>query len=194
MMRIAVLGTGTVGRTVAARSAGLGHQAWIGTRDVVATAARRAPDAMGSAPFATWLSQHPHVRLDGLADAAAHAEVVVNATAGSASIDALNLAGTENLVGEVLLDVANPLDFSQGMPPTLLLKDRQRPRREEDRHPAAGTSVTRTSTWRHHHRTWRGDAADLATPVDRAGRTHVQRRDRPVSSSWQRVEDRRTWR
>jgi 8-hydroxy-5-deazaflavin:NADPH oxidoreductase len=44
---------------------------------------------------------------------------VVNATAGAASLAALRAAGAENLAGKVLIDVANPLDFSQGMPPTL---------------------------------------------------------------------------
>src|SRR5207244_7355833 len=45
--------------------------------------------------------------------------VVFNATAGVASLDALRAAGAENLEGKVLVDVANPLDFSRGMPPTL---------------------------------------------------------------------------
>jgi 8-hydroxy-5-deazaflavin:NADPH oxidoreductase len=53
------------------------------------------------------------------AEAAGFGEMVVNATAGSASVDALVSAEAENLAGKVLLDVANPLDFSSGMPPTL---------------------------------------------------------------------------
>ncbi|MGH2841433.1 MAG: NADPH-dependent F420 reductase, partial [Solirubrobacteraceae bacterium] len=50
---------------------------------------------------------------------AAYGEVVVNATAGAASLQALEQAGAEQLAGKVLVDVSNPLDFSQGMPPTL---------------------------------------------------------------------------
>ncbi len=53
------------------------------------------------------------------ADAAGFGEVVVNATAGTASLEALEAAGAKNLAGKVLIDVANPLDFGQGMPPTL---------------------------------------------------------------------------
>jgi predicted dinucleotide-binding enzyme len=44
---------------------------------------------------------------------------VVNATQGAVSIDALKAAGEKNLEGKVLLDLANPLDFSKGMPPSL---------------------------------------------------------------------------
>ena len=53
------------------------------------------------------------------ADAAAAGELVVNATAGSASLAALTAAGAENLDGKVLVDVGNPLDLSAGMPPVL---------------------------------------------------------------------------
>ena len=47
-MKISVLGTGRVGRTVAARLAELGHEVTIGTRDPQATLARTEPDAMGT--------------------------------------------------------------------------------------------------------------------------------------------------
>ena len=53
------------------------------------------------------------------ADAAAFAELIFNATAGAVSLDALEMAGAEQLAGKVLIDVANPLDMSKGMPPTL---------------------------------------------------------------------------
>jgi predicted dinucleotide-binding enzyme len=70
-----------------------------------------------------WLAAHPQVKLAGFAEAAGHGEIVVNATAGTVSIAALKLAGADNLAGKVLLDIANPLDVSQGMPPTLFVKD-----------------------------------------------------------------------
>jgi predicted dinucleotide-binding enzyme len=53
------------------------------------------------------------------ADAAAFGEALFNCTAGMGSIEALDAAGGDNLAGKILLDVANPLDFSGGMPPTL---------------------------------------------------------------------------
>jgi hypothetical protein len=43
----------------------------------------------------------------------------VNATAGAVSVAALTAAGADQLSGKVLLDLSNPLDFSQGFPPTL---------------------------------------------------------------------------
>jgi 8-hydroxy-5-deazaflavin:NADPH oxidoreductase len=118
-MRVAVLGTGMVGRAIAGKLSELGHEVVVGTRDPAATQARQEPDVMGNPPYASWQAEHPQVRLAGLADAAAHGELVVNATAGAAALEALRLAGAANLDGKVLVDVANPLDFSQGMPPSL---------------------------------------------------------------------------
>jgi predicted dinucleotide-binding enzyme len=118
-MRVAVLGTGMVGRAIAGKLSELGHEVVVGTRDPAATLARQEPDFAGNPPFAAWQAEHPQVRLAGLADAAAHGELVVNATAGGASLEALRAAGEANLDGKVLVDVANPLDFSQGMPPSL---------------------------------------------------------------------------
>ena len=57
------------------------------------------------------------------ADAAAWGEVVVNATGGLVSIDALTAAGADNLAGKVLLDISNPLDFSEGFPPKVAQPD-----------------------------------------------------------------------
>jgi 8-hydroxy-5-deazaflavin:NADPH oxidoreductase len=108
-MRIAVLGTGAAGRNVAGRLAELGHDVALGTRD---------PDSTrGRADF----SDVPGTRLAAFADAARDADVVVNATNGAATLDVLSRAG--DLEGKIVLDLSNPLDFSRGMPPTLLVKD-----------------------------------------------------------------------
>ncbi|MFG2823114.1 NADPH-dependent F420 reductase [Kitasatospora sp. NPDC048365] len=118
-MRYAVIGTGIVGRTLAAKLASLGHRVAVGTRDVEQTLARTEPDGYGNPPYALWAAEHPEIELTGFAEAAAGADTVVNASLGSASIGALTAAGAANLAGKVLIDVANPLDFSNGMPPTL---------------------------------------------------------------------------
>ncbi|MCX4525997.1 MULTISPECIES: NADPH-dependent F420 reductase [unclassified Streptomyces] len=110
-MRYAVLGTGIVGRTIAARLASLGHEAVIGTRDPAATLARTE--------YADWQAAHPGVRLAGFAEAAREGETLVNATGGRVSLAALADADAAHLDGKVLIDVANPLDFSKGFPPTL---------------------------------------------------------------------------
>jgi predicted dinucleotide-binding enzyme len=116
-MNVAVLGTGMVGRAIAAKLADLGHDVVVGTRDVDATLARTDTGPMGHAPFAEWQKEHANLRLVTYAEAGAHGEIVVNATSGDGSIAALRTAG--DLAGKVIVDVANPLDFSQGFPPTL---------------------------------------------------------------------------
>jgi 8-hydroxy-5-deazaflavin:NADPH oxidoreductase len=118
-MRFGILGTGVVGKTIAARLDGMGHEVMVGTRDPEETMSRSEPDRYGNPPFSAWQQEHPDVRLDTFAEAAAHGELVVNATAGITSIEALEMAGEDNLNAKVLIDVSNPLDFSRGMPPTL---------------------------------------------------------------------------
>jgi hypothetical protein len=108
-----------VGQALAGRLSELGHQVAVGTRDAAATMARSEPDGMGNPPYRAWAEMHPQVTLTTFAEAAAGADLIVNATSGNVSIAALRLAGDENLAGKVLLDVSNPLDFSAGFPPSL---------------------------------------------------------------------------
>jgi 8-hydroxy-5-deazaflavin:NADPH oxidoreductase len=122
-MRIAIMGTGMVGQALAGKLAALGYDVTVGTRDVEATMARTEPDGMGNPPYPVWAGAHPDVKLATFADAAASAELIVNATAGNVSIAALDAAGRDNLAGKVLLDIANPLDYSQGFPPSLFISN-----------------------------------------------------------------------
>jgi predicted dinucleotide-binding enzyme len=108
-MRIAVLGTGLAGRTLAGALAQCGHDVVVGTRDVDVTAAR--PDV------AEWAAANPGVPLVPLATAGEHAEVLLNATAGAGSVEAVG--GANLSAGTVVMDVSNPLDFGAGFPPTL---------------------------------------------------------------------------
>lgn len=118
-MRYAVLGTGIVGRTIAAKLDSLGHEVVIGTRGPKITLARTEPDDFGNPPFAKWRPDHPGIRLETFADAAAFGDLLFNTTSGAVSPLALQAAGPANLAGKILIDIANPLDFSQGMPPSL---------------------------------------------------------------------------
>jgi predicted dinucleotide-binding enzyme len=122
-MKVGVLGTGTVGQTLAGKLVELGHDVVLGTRDPARTRAQVEPDAHGNPPVSAWLAAHPSARLGTFAEAAAHGAIVINATSGAASLPALQLAGEANLGEKVLMDVANPLDFSNGFPPTLSVKD-----------------------------------------------------------------------
>jgi predicted dinucleotide-binding enzyme len=107
-VRIGVLGTGTVGPTLATKLVELGHEVRMGARDAANEKAR------------DWAASAGEGASQGtFADAAEHGEVVFNCTGGAVSLEALELAGEDALRGKVLVDVANPLDFSRGMPPTL---------------------------------------------------------------------------
>ena len=119
-MRIAVFGTGIVGQVIAGRLAGLGHDVMIGTRDVNRTLARTEKDAYGNPPFNDWYKENKSsVKIMTYAEAATASEIIFNCTSGQGSVDALKQAGDANLKGKIIIDIANPLDFSKGMPPTL---------------------------------------------------------------------------
>jgi predicted dinucleotide-binding enzyme len=97
-----------VGRTIATRLVELGHEVTMGSR------------SRDSEALAEWVDGTAGAAGGGtFAEAAESAELAFNCTAGGASLEALEVAGAENLADKVLIDVANPLDFSQGMPPTL---------------------------------------------------------------------------
>ena len=97
-MKVAILGAGAVGQTLAAKLRALGHDVSIGTRT-------------------------PRDGAVSYAEAAETAELVINATGGAVSHDALAAAGAENLAGKVLIDVSNALDTSQGMPPRVAVQN-----------------------------------------------------------------------
>ncbi len=116
-MRIGILGTGMVGRALAEGFTNAGNEVSMGTRDVHTTKVRQLDGPPGS--MADWFAQNPSVALSDFPSVAGSAEVVVNAISGSATLDALTQAGAVNLSGKVLIDVSNPLDSSNGFPPTL---------------------------------------------------------------------------
>jgi len=120
-MKISVFGTGIVGQTIAGKLADLGHDVAIGTRDPKATLTRTDKDSMGFPPFRDWHATHDKVRLLPFAEAAKHGELYFNALSGIGAIEGLRAAGEDALVGKVLVDVTNPLDFSKGFPPSLLV-------------------------------------------------------------------------
>jgi len=107
-MKIGVLGTGMVGQAIATKLASLGHEVQMGSRKA------------GNEDAVAWAKETGEGAREGsFSDAAAFGELVFNCTAGVASVEALKAAGTENLSGKVLVDIANPLDPSKGMPPPL---------------------------------------------------------------------------
>ena len=115
-MRVGIVGSGIVGQTIGAKLAERGVDVVLGTRTPKQLDAKRG----SAAPLSEWLAKVGNKgRLGTFAEAAAHGELVINATSGTVSLEALKLAGPASLEGKILIDVANPLDFSKGMPPTL---------------------------------------------------------------------------
>jgi predicted dinucleotide-binding enzyme len=112
-----------VGQIIASALAAKGHSVMMGTRDVRMTLERDQKTAATRLTLAEWHRQNPQVRLGIFAEAAALGEVIFNATNGFGALPALESAGEANLDGKILIDISNPLDFSQGMPPTLFISN-----------------------------------------------------------------------
>jgi predicted dinucleotide-binding enzyme len=111
-MKIGVFGTGAVGNALGTKLAQLGHEVKMGARTA------------GNDKAVAWAkAAGPKASQGTFTDAAAFGEMLLNCTAGGASLAALQAAGGKNMAGKILIDVANPLDFSRGMPPTLTVSN-----------------------------------------------------------------------
>lgn len=109
-MRIGIIGTGIVGNTLGTKLVQLGYEVKMGSR------------TSNNEKAAEWVKNAGAKASQGtFADAASFGEIVFNCTSGNVSVEALRMAGAQNLKGKVLVDVANALDFSKGMPPTLTI-------------------------------------------------------------------------
>ena len=123
-MKIAVLGTGMVGQAIAGRLAELGHDVITGTRDPEATLARTEPDGMGNPPYAAWATEHPHGRRWRRSPRPRPAPSWSSTPpVGPSPSRPCGPPARTALAGKVVIDISNPLDFSQGFPPTLFVKD-----------------------------------------------------------------------
>jgi predicted dinucleotide-binding enzyme len=99
-----------VGSAIATKLVTLGHDVKMGSRTKT------------NAKAETWVKQAGRGASQGtFTDAAAYGEIIFNCTAGAGALDALTAAREENLRDKILVDIANPLDFSKGMPPTLFV-------------------------------------------------------------------------
>ncbi len=103
--RVGVIGSGQVGRVLAAGFAARGHEVTIGTREPAENDELQA-----------WAAQHDRVAVGSFAAAAEGGEIVVLATRGVAVEQAIATAGPQHFAGKVVIDATNPLDFSGGRP------------------------------------------------------------------------------
>jgi 8-hydroxy-5-deazaflavin:NADPH oxidoreductase len=106
--RVGVVGSGAVGRALAAGFAAHGHEVTIGTRGLGGIESNE--DLQG------WAAQHDDVAIGSFAAAAEAGEIVVLATRGTAVEEAIATAGPRHFAGKLVIDATNPLDFSGGGP------------------------------------------------------------------------------
>jgi predicted dinucleotide-binding enzyme len=107
-MKIGILGTGMVGQTIGSKLVKLGNGVKMGSR------------TSNNEKAVEWTKSNGSNASNGtFEEAASFGEILFNCTGGGVSLEALKLAGEKNLNGKILIDLANTLDFSKGMPPTL---------------------------------------------------------------------------
>ena len=106
-INVGILGSGDVGKARARGFAGVGHEVMIGSR---------SPEKLSD-----FAKETKGVRAGTFAEAAAFGDVIALATLGTATEEAIELAGAKNFDGKVVIDATNPLDFSGGMPPKLFV-------------------------------------------------------------------------
>ena len=126
-MKIGIIGSGVVAQTLGAKLIELGHDVVLGTRDPSKLDEKK--NMAGT--LREWLANASETGKGKVAtfqEAAAHGELLINATHGQASIEALKLAGADKVGPKVVIDTANELDFSKGMPPGALASQTQLPR------------------------------------------------------------------
>ncbi|MGA7859998.1 MAG: NAD(P)-binding domain-containing protein [Terracidiphilus sp.] len=94
-MKVGILGSGDVAKTLASGFLKHGHGVMVGTRT--------------PAKLADWAAQNPNAQVGSFADAAKSGELIVLAVKGNAAVEALGLAGAGNLAAKTVLDACNPI-------------------------------------------------------------------------------------
>lgn len=110
-MKVGIIGSGDVGRKLADGFIELGHSVRIGSRDP------------NQSKITEWIDKHGKENASSgtFADTAVFGEIIVLATLWTGTSEAIHLANPQNLANKVVIDVTNPLDFSKGMPPSLVI-------------------------------------------------------------------------
>ena len=113
-MKIGLIGSGIVAQTLGTKLVELGHDVVLGTRDPKKLDEKK--NMTGT--LNEWLTQVKNkAKVVTFKEAAAHGDILINATHGQISIEALQIAEADKAGSKVLIDVSNELDFSKGMPP-----------------------------------------------------------------------------
>lgn len=109
MKKIGILGTGMVGATIGNKLIELGYEVKMGSRTA------------SNEKAAAWASANGKKASHGtFADAAQFGGILFNCAKGDVALEVFRQAGLDHLAGKTVIDISNPLDFSKGMPPSLL--------------------------------------------------------------------------
>ncbi len=95
IVKVGLLGSGDVAKTLASGFLKHGHEVMLGTRD--------------ASKLADWTAKNPKGRVGSFADAAKFGALVVLAVKGGVAAEALRSAGRSNLVGKTVIDATNPI-------------------------------------------------------------------------------------
>lgn len=103
-MKIGILGSGNVAKVLGNGLLAKGHEVKLGSR---------TPEKLNE-----WLEKaQNNASIGTFSEVAEFGEVIFLCTLGNAVQDAITLSGIEKFSNKVIIDVTNPLDFSQGLPP-----------------------------------------------------------------------------
>lgn len=119
-MKISVLGTGAVGQAMSQKLTRLGHQVFMGTRNVSESLSRTETDTWGTPGVGSWIKENSQVELVSFRESVKRGkDLIVFAMNGKAAMECLEGIGEELLGDRIMIDISNPLDFSKGFPPIL---------------------------------------------------------------------------
>lgn len=104
-MQIGILGSGVTAQTLGSKLVQIGHEVMLGSRE------EANPSSV------TWARDagQQHALYGTFRNAASFGEIIFNCTLGMSSLEALQMAGAENLKDKILIDTANPIDRSAGI-------------------------------------------------------------------------------
>jgi predicted dinucleotide-binding enzyme len=106
-MKVGILGSSDVAKSLARGFLNEGHEVMLGSRE---------PGKLTS-----WVQESGNGASGGtFPETAKFGELVVLAVNGAKSVEAVQMAGVDNFNGKVVIDATNPLDMSGGPPPKLI--------------------------------------------------------------------------
>ena len=109
-MKIGILGSGDVARTLGSGFLATGHDVKLGARKA------------GNPKLVEWAKQGgPHASQGTFSDAAQFGDLIVVSTLGVATAEAVRAAGLPAFRGKLVIDTTNPLRFSAQGPPSLAI-------------------------------------------------------------------------